>query len=209
MLMNTFYFSPGSCALASHIALAESGLPYEVKRLNFAEGEQRSEAYLAINPKGRVPALVTDKGVVTETVAILGYIAQAAPEARLAPLADPFLFAKMQAFNAYMASTVHVAHAHGRRGYRWADQETSFEDMKNKLPQVMSECFRLIEDGMLEGTYVLGEHYSTADPYLFLMSGWLKSDRVEIADFPRVHAHYRMMLERPAVQKALAEEKAA
>ncbi|WP_313196996.1 glutathione S-transferase family protein [Rhizobium sp.] len=207
--MNTFYFSPGSCALASHIALAESGLPYQVKKLNFAEGEQRSEAYLAINPKGRVPALVTDKGVVTETVAILGYIAQAAPEARLAPLADPFLFAKMQAFNAYMASTVHVAHAHGRRGYRWADQETSFEDMKNKLPQVMSECFRLIEDGMLEGPYVLGEHYSTADPYLFLMSGWLKSDRVEIADFPRVHAHYRMMLERPAVQKALAEEKAA
>ncbi|MBO0140599.1 glutathione S-transferase family protein [Agrobacterium sp. Ap1] len=207
--MNTFYFSPGSCALASHIALAESGLPYQVKKLNFAEGEQRSEAYLAINPKGRVPALVTDKGVVTETVAILGYIAQAAPEARLAPLADPFLFAKMQAFNAYMASTVHVAHAHGRRGYRWADQETSFEDMKNKLPQVMSECFRIIEDGMLEGPYVLGDHYSTADPYLFLMSGWLKSDRVEIADFPRVHAHYRMMLERPAVQKALAEEKAA
>jgi len=207
--MNTFYFSPGSCALASHIALAESGLPYQVKKLNFAEDEQRSEAYLAINPKGRVPALVTDKGVVTETVAILGYIAQAAPEARLAPLADPFLFAKMQAFNAYMASTVHVAHAHGRRGYRWADQETSFEDMKNKLPQVMGECFRIIEDGMLEGPYVLGEHYSTADPYLFLMSGWLKSDRVEIADFPRVHAHYRMMLERPAVQKALAEEKAA
>ena len=207
--MNTFYFSPGSCALASHIALAESGMPYQVKKLNFAEGEQRSEAYLAINPKGRVPALVTDKGVVTETVAILGYIAQAAPEARLAPLADPFLFARMQAFNAYMASTVHVAHAHGRRGYRWADQETSFEDMKNKLPQVMSECFRLIEDSMLEGPYVLGEHYSTADPYLFLMSGWLKSDRVEIADFPRVHAHYRMMLERPAVQKALAEEKAA
>ncbi|TNM65789.1 glutathione S-transferase family protein [Aliirhizobium smilacinae] len=207
--MNTLYFAPGSCALASHITLAESGLPYELKKLNTAGGEQRSDAYLEINPKGRVPALVTGKGVVTETVAILGYIAQAAPEANLAPLSDPFLFAKMQAFNAYMASTVHVAHAHGRRGYRWADQETSFEDMKNKLPQVMSDCFRLIEDGMLEGPYVLGEQYSTADPYLFLMSGWLKSDSVEIADFPRVHAHYRLMLERPAVQKALAEERAA
>ncbi len=207
--MNTLYFSPGSCALASHITLAESGLPYEVKKLNFAEAEQRSPAYLRINPKGRVPALVTEKGAVTETVAILAYIAQVAPEANLAPLADPFLFAKMQAFNAYMASTVHVAHAHGRRGYRWADQETSFEDMKNKLPQVMSDCFHLIEDGMLEGPYVLGEQYSTADPYLFLLSGWLKSDRVEISDFPRVHAHYRMMLERPAVQKALAEERAA
>ncbi len=207
--MNTLYFAPGSCALASHITLAESGLPYELKKLNTAGGEQRSDAYLEINPKGRVPALVTEKGVVTETVAILGYIAQVAPEARLAPLSDPFLYAKMQAFNAFMASTVHVAHAHGRRGYRWADQETSFEDMKNKLPQVMSDCFRLIEDGMLEGPYVLGEQYSTADPYLFLMSGWLKSDRVEIADFPRVHAHYRLMLERPAVQKALAEERAA
>ena len=207
--MNTLYFAPGSCALASHITLAESGLPYELKKLNTAGGEQRSDAYLEINPKGRVPALVTEKGVVTETVAILGYIAQVAPEAKLAPLSDPFLYAKMQAFNAFMVSTVHVAHAHGRRGYRWADQETSFEDMKNKLPQVMSDCFRLIEDGMLEGPYVLGEQYSTADPYLFLMSGWLKSDSVEIADFPRVHAHYRLMLERPAVQKALAEERAA
>lgn len=207
--MNTLYFAPGSCALASHITLAESGLPYELKKLNTAEGEQRSDAYLKINPKGRVPALVTENGVVTETVAILSYIAQAAPEARLAPLSNPFLFAKMQAFNAYMASTVHVAHAHGRRGYRWADQETSFDDMKRKLPQVMTDCFRLIEGGMLEGPYVLGEQFSTADPYLFLMSGWLKSDSVEIADFPRVHAHYRMMLERPAVQKALAEERAA
>jgi glutathione S-transferase len=207
--MNTLYFSPGSCALASHIALAESGLPYAVKKLNFAEGEHKSDAYLAINPKARVPALVTESGVVTETVAILAYIAQMAPEAKLAPLADAYLFAKMQAFNAYMASTVHVAHAHGRRGYRWADQETSFEDMKNKLPQVMTECFRLIEDGMLEGPYVLGEHYSTADPYLFLISGWLKSDRVDIADFPRVHAHHQLMLERPAVRKALAEEKAS
>ena len=207
--MNTLYFSPGSCALVSHIALAESGLPYEVKKLNFGESEQRSEAYLKINPKGRVPALVTDRGIITETVAVLAYIAQLAPDAKLAPLDDPFLFAKMQAFNAYMSSTVHVAHAHGRRGYRWADQETSFQDMKNKLPQTMRECFKLIEDDMLEGPYVLGEQYSTADPYLFVIAGWLKNDGVEISEFPRVHAHYRQMLERPAVQKALAEERAA
>ncbi len=207
--MNILYFSPGSCALVSHIALAESGLPYEVRRLNFAQSEQRSEAYLKINPKGRVPALVGDRGVVTETVAILAYIAQIAPAAKLAPLDDPFLFARMQSFNAYMAATVHVAHAHGRRGYRWADEETSYEDMKKKLPQVMRDCFRLVEDGMLEGPFVLGDTYSTADPYLFVMADWLKSDRVDIAEFPRVYAHYRRMLERPAVQKALAEEKAA
>ncbi|MCK8780527.1 glutathione S-transferase family protein [Rhizobium sp. NTR19] len=207
--MNTLYFSPGSCALASHIALAESGLPYEIRKVDFGANEQRSEAYLKINPKGRVPALVTEHGVVTETVAILAYIAQLAPAAKLAPLDDPFQFARMQAFNAYMSSTVHVAHAHGRRGYRWADQESSIQDMKNKLPQSMRDCFRLIEDGMLEGPYVLGEQYSVADAYLFVVSGWLKSDGVDIAEFPRVQAHYQKMRERPAVQKAIADEKAA
>ncbi|AXV14681.1 glutathione S-transferase [Neorhizobium sp. SOG26] len=207
--MNTLYFSPGSCALASHIALAESGLPYEIRKVDFGANEQRSEAYLKINPKGRVPALVTEHGVVTETVAILAYIAQLAPAAKLAPLDDPFQFARMQAFNAYMSSTVHVAHAHGRRGYRWADQDSSIQDMKNKLPQSMRDCFRLIEDGMLEAPYVLGEQYSVADAYLFVVSGWLKSDGVDIAEFPRVQAHYQKMRERPAVQKAIADEKAA
>jgi len=207
--MYTLYFAPGTCALASHIALAESGLPYEIKRIRFAENEQRSEAYLKINPKGRVPALVTDKGVLSETVAILAFIAQAVPQAKLAPLADPFLFARMQAFNAYLASTVHVAHAHGRRGARWADEPSSHADMLRKVPQTMGECFRLIENDFLAGPYVLGEQYSVADPYLFTIAGWLEGDKVDIAEFPRVQAHYERMKARPAVQKALAEESAA
>ncbi|AYD00071.1 glutathione S-transferase N-terminal domain-containing protein [Neorhizobium sp. NCHU2750] len=207
--MLTLYITPGTCSRASHIALAESGLPYAVSRISFADGGQRSESYLKINPKGRVPALVTDKGVLTETVALLAYIASLVPEKHLAPLADPFLFAKMQAFNAYLASTVHINHAHGRRGARWADDETSHADMIRKVPQTMRDAFVLIENGFLEGPYVLGETYSVADAYLFVMAGWLESDHVDIAEFPRVHAHYRMMLERPAVQRALAEEKEA
>lgn len=98
--MLTLYITPGTCSRASHIALAESGLDYQVSLIRFAEGEQRSPAYLKVNPKGRVPALMTDKGVLTETVALLPYIAQLVPEKNLAPLDDPFLFAKMQAFNA-------------------------------------------------------------------------------------------------------------
>lgn len=207
--MYTLYFAPGTCALASHIALVESGLPYEIKRIRFAENEQRSEAYLKINPKGRVPALVTDKDVLSETVAILAFIAQTVPQAKLAPLADPFLFARMQAFNAYLASTVHVAHAHGRRGARWADEPSSHADMLRKVPQTMGECFRLIENDFLAGPYVLGEQYSVADPYLFTIAGWLEGDKVDIAEFPRVQAHYERMKARPAVQKALAEESAA
>lgn len=207
--MYTLYFAPGSCALATHIALAESGLPYAVRRVDTKGGEQRSEAYLKINPKGRVPALVTENGALTETVALLSYIAQLAPAKKLAPLDDPFQLARMQGFNTYLASTVHVNHAHGPRGSRWADEASSLADMLNKVPQTMRDCFTLIEKDFLEGPWVLGENYSVADGYLMTMARWLATDKIDIADFPKVAAHYERMLARPAVQKALEEEKAA
>ncbi len=207
--MFTLHLSPGACSRASHIALAESGLPYTLKRVKFAEQEQRSQDFLKVNPKGRVPALETEHGVLTETVAILAYIAQEASktEARLAP-ADPFEFARMQAFNAYIASTVHVAHAHGRRAARWADEVSSHADMLAKVPSNMRDCFRLIEDEFLVGPYVMGEQYTVADAYLFVMSDWLKSDNVDIAEFPRVAEHFSRIGERPAVRRALEEEAA-
>jgi glutathione S-transferase len=207
--MLTLYITPGTCSRASHIALAESGLDYQVSLIRFAEGEQRSPAYLKVNPKGRVPALVTDKGVLTETVALLPYIAQLVPEKNLAPLDDPFLFAKMQAFNAYLSSTVHINHAHGRRGARWADNAASHADMIAKVPQTMRDSFALIENDFLEGPYVLGDTFSVADAYLFVMSGWLEGDHVDMAQFPKVAAHYRRIEMRPAVQRVLAEEAAA
>ena len=88
------YYSPGSCALASHIALAEAGASYEPVRVDFSSGEQQKPDYLAINPKGRVPSLITDDGTLTETPAILLYIAQKYPEAGLAPLDNPFALAR-------------------------------------------------------------------------------------------------------------------
>ncbi|MBO9123083.1 MULTISPECIES: glutathione S-transferase family protein [unclassified Rhizobium] len=206
--MLTLYFAPGTCSRASLIALEESGLPFEAKRVDTANGEQRSEAYLKINPKGRVPALATEKGVLTETPAILAYIAAIAPAAGLAPLDDPFEFARMEAFNSYICSTVHVNHAHGRRASRWADDVAAHEAMKAKVPQTMAESFALIEDGMFAGPWVMGEGYSVADPYLFVMTGWLPSDDVDPVRFPKVANHYARMLERPAVQRALAREKA-
>ena len=121
--MLTFYYAPGTCALATHLALEYSGAPYEAKRLDFKQQQQRSPEYLKLNPKGRVPALVTDRGVLTETPALLLFIAQAHPQSGLAPLDDPFLLAKMNEFNSYLCSTVHVNHAHKGRGYRWVDAE--------------------------------------------------------------------------------------
>jgi len=147
--MLTLYFAQGTCALASLIALEEAGLAYAPKKLSIKDNEQRSPEYLAINPKGRVPALVTDRGVLTETIAILAYIAQTAPQAKLAPLDDPFEFARLQAFNSYLSSTVHVNHAHGRRGSRWADDPAAIADMSAKVPQTMGESFEMIEDKMV------------------------------------------------------------
>src|SRR3954469_7235918 len=135
--MLTFHYAPGTCALASHLALEYAGAPYEAVRLDFRQQQQRSPEYLRINPKGRVPALTTDRGVITETPAILQYIAQAFPAAKLAPLEDPFLLAKMNEFNTFLCSTVHVNHAHKGRGYRWVDPEdtAAIEAMKKKVPQ--------------------------------------------------------------------------
>src|SRR6202171_6072711 len=152
--MLKLFYAVGSCALASHIALEEAGAEYEAVRLDFAAGDQRKPEYLKVNPTGRVPALITDSGILTETPAILAYVAQVFPKAGLAPLADPFAFARVQAFNSYLCSTVHVAHAHRMRGYRWADDPAAIEEMRRKVPTTVGECFALIERGMFEGPWV-------------------------------------------------------
>ncbi len=121
--MLKLYYAPGTCALASHIALEEAGAAYTTERIDFKSNQQNSAEYLAVNPKGRVPALVTDRGILTETPAMLAFIAQSFPKAKLAPLEDAFAFAQAQAFNSYLCSTVHVAHAHKMRGARWATED--------------------------------------------------------------------------------------
>jgi glutathione S-transferase len=205
--MLKFYYAPNTCALASHIALEEAGAQYETVRLDFGATDQRKPEYLAVNPKGRVPSLATDHGIVTETPAILAFVAQSYPAARLAPLDDPFGFAKVQAFNSYLCSTVHVAHAHRMRGYRWVDDPAAIEAMKRKVPQSVAECFGLIENGMLAGPWVMGETYTICDPYLFTLAQWLEGDRVDIARLPKVADHSKRMAERPAVMKVLAAER--
>lgn len=195
----------GSCSLASYIALAEAGAAFETVIMSTKLGDQRKAEYLAVNPKGRVPALVTDQGILTENPAILAWIAQAFPEAQLAPT-EAWEFAQAQAFNSYLASTVHVAHAHRHRGYRWADQKSSFADMTAKVAENMTACFRLIEDEMFRGPYVLGEAFSICDAYLFTVAGWLEGDGVDLRQFPKVHAHHERVRARPAVAKVLAEE---
>ena len=200
------YYAAHTCALASHIALEDAGAEYSTVRIDFAANEQRSPEYLAINPKGRVPALVTVRGILTETPAMLAYIAQSFPAARLAPLDDPFAFAEVQAFNSYLCATLHVAHAHRMRGTRWADDPAAIEAMKRKVPDSVGACYELIEGKMLRGPWVMGDSYTICDPYLFTVAQWIEGDSIDPSRFPKVRDHRERMSERPAVRKAIAEQ---
>jgi glutathione S-transferase len=200
------FYTPNSCSLASHLALEHAGAAYQLRRVDFAKSEQRSAEFLRVNPKARVPALVTSQGTLTETPAILAFIAQSFPESQLAPLHDPFQFAQVQSFNSYLCSTVHVAHAHRMRGTRWVDDPAAIEAMKKKVPQTVGDCFELIERELLRGPWVMGDRLSICDLYLFTLAQWLESDGVDPARFPKVAAHRQRLSEDPLVRRVLAAE---
>lgn len=208
--MLKLYYTASTCSLATHIVLEEVGADYSTVRIDFTTAQQTSPEYLKINPKGRVPALVTDEGILTETPAMLVYVAQRFPQARLAPMEDPFFFAEIQSFNSYLCSSVHVAHAHRMRGHRWvdADDKAAIAAMQRKVPESVGAGFELIEREMLKGPWVMGDQYTVCDPYLFTLAQWLEKDGVDLARIPRVVDHRRRMSERPAVKKAVAEETA-
>jgi glutathione S-transferase len=204
--MFTLYYAPNTCSLASHIALEDAGARYSLKRIDFESNEQHSPSYIAVNPKERVPAMTTPRGILTETPAMLIFIAQSVPGAQLAPMDDPFAFAELQSFNSYLCSTLHVAHAHRMRGHRWADDPASLADMQRKVPQSVGACYELIESRLLKGPWVMGTAYTVADPYLFTLAQWLEADGVDPTRIPRVIDHRSRMMEMPNVKKALAEE---
>ena len=200
-----FFYASTSISLAAHIALDEVGAVYSACRIDFTQNEQRSTGYLSVNPKGRVPALVTDEGLLTETPAILDYLAEAHPKANLLPGSSPFARAKVLEFNAYLCSTVHVAHAHKNRGRRWVDDEAALEAIRRQVPQSMLDVCLLIETDLLKGPWVMGEHYTTCDPYLYAITRWLEGDGVDMTKLPRIAEHRLRMRERPAVARLMAE----
>ncbi|WP_298968355.1 glutathione S-transferase family protein [uncultured Roseobacter sp.] len=199
------YYAPRTISIAVVIALEEAGLPYDPVRVDFQSGEQTSETYLAINPKGRVPALqVLDGTVLTETGALLEYIATQAPEAGLVP-EDPIKAAQMRSVMYYLAATMHVNHAHKMRGHRWADQQSSFDDMTAKVPQTMTASAQYFTENCLQGDYVLGDVFSMADPHAYMICSWLAGDGVDLGDFPEIQAYLARMNERTSVKSAIAQ----
>ena len=200
--MLTLYYSRASCAYAPHILLHDAGADFTTVEIDFATGEQTSPDFLAINPKGRVPALVTPDGILTENPAILLYIAQTHPETKLAP-SEPFALARAQSFNMFLASTVHVAHSHKHRGARWADDPAAQAAMTAKVTENMAMYAGMIEAHYFTGPWVLGENYSMCDAYLALITRWLGADGVDLADFPNLQAHDKLMRTRPSMQAVM------
>jgi glutathione S-transferase len=184
------YFSNGSCSLSTHIALEESGAVFEAHRLNLREGEQKKPEYLAINPKGKVPALVVDgQTTITEVPAVLSYIADTHPQAKLLAPPGERARAKAQEWMAWCASTVHP-----HMGPLFRDKENADQ---RKLVQADLDLY----DKWLGGTFVLGETFSAADCYTPVFTLWALHFGLEIG--PKMRASAKALLQRPAVQRAV------
>lgn len=206
----TLFYSPGACSLASHIALEESGLAFEARRVDFGTAEQRSPDYLKINPKARVPALVEDGFVVTETPAILRYIARKAPDAGLWP-DDPRAEAACAEWCAWCSSGLHVAYAHIRRAERYATSEAAKDEVIEKGRAATRDVWEQVERKLAASAspWALGERYSVVDAYLFVFWNWGRGQVLgyDMArDFPAWTAQASALGERPAVRRALERE---
>ena len=205
------YHSPGACSLAPHIALEETGAPFEPVRIDFGAGGQHEPAYLAINPKGRVPALVDDGFVVTENPAILRYVARKVPAASLWP-EDPREEARCLEWLGWCASGIHVAYAHVRRAERYATTDAGRADVVETGRRTARQVWEQVEAKLAASpsAWAAGDRYSVADPYLFVF--WTWGGRAPIlgydmkADFPAWTRHAGRMAERPAVRRVLERE---
>ena len=199
--MLKLYYSPGACAMASHIALEEAGSDYELQKIDLRQGEQRTPEYLAINPAGVTPALATEQGVITQNVAILTYVAQTHPQAGLAPT-QAYAFARMQAFNAWLASSLHPAI--GKVLFSRPPLEGAAR--AEALEQALAK-YDLAEQHLLIGPWALGADHSVTDGYLMVFTRWARqADLLDKVRFPGLNAHLDRVQSRPAVHRAFATE---
>jgi len=203
--MLTLYFAPGSSSQAAHIAMEETGAAYNKILVDEAAGEHKTEAYLRVNPRGKVPALrLPDGSVLVENVAIQTYIARAYPAAKLLP-EDPVGEARAFSLMAFFASTVHPAFSHYYAPARFTGDPIGEPGVKARgLEAFRGHCQEI--DEMLAGkAWFLGE-FSTVDCYGFVFYRWGLLADLPMADFANYTAHKNRMLARPSVQTALARE---
>lgn len=203
--MMTLYFSPGACSLASHIGLEESGAPYELKPVLLAKGEQRTEAYLKINPRGKVPALDVDGKVLVENTAILTYLARRFPEKKLMP-ADPFEEARCIATMCWFSSIVHPSYQRAHRPERFADGEAAQAAVKENGKKSFWANLQEI-DSMIKGNdWIMGREFTVVDGYALVFYGWAERSGFPVKELGAYAAWKERVMNRPAVKKCVEDE---
>lgn len=187
--MMTLFLAPGSSSMAAHIALREVGAAFEARPLSFAQRENRTPEFLALNPEGKVPLLLTPDGPLTEVAAILFWLARRFPAARLLPRDDAMGEARAISWMSFLAASVHPARRQGLEHARsiWA----------------------LAEARLGDAAFAVGGAYSVADIHLFRLFWRFRGGAArEPGEFPRLTAHHDRMMARAAVQQVLRVEAA-
>lgn len=197
------YFKPGACSLSSRITLTELGLPYQAVQVDTDAGTaENGTDYRTINPKGYVPALEIEPGVViTENPAILQYLADRAPQAGLAPAMGTLDRARLQEWLNFTSSELHKAFS------PWFSGRALEGDDKVRVEANLARRIGDVERGLSDGRpYVLGHNFSVADAYLFVVLNWANFIGRDLTAWPNVAAYVARVAARPAVHKALAAE---
>jgi glutathione S-transferase len=204
--MISLYHQPGACSLASHILLEESNLPYETRFIDLSAGQQRSADYLAINPKGRIPALVHGDIVLTESPAILYYISGLAPEAGLMPTA---LLDKARVFEwtNWLAGSLHaVAFAKLIHPDWFADSADAQAEVRASGEKNVTEHFAAIDSRLQGREWAVGNNFSLVDPYLLVFYTWGRLFDMPMHDYRHYHDLALRLSARRAVAHAMADE---
>ena len=204
--MHILYYSPGACSLAPHIILEEIGDPYELRRVDLTAGQQRTDEYRALNPKGRVPALVMpDQSILTEANAIMLLLARSHPEAALIPV-QPTDEARMFEWMNWLA-TVHAATvATILRPERFLDDEGLYPALKEKGLNTLRENYSLIDERVKGKKFSAGDRYSLSDAYLIVFYSWGYRIGLAMNEYPDWCAMMEEIAKRPAIQRALGQE---
>jgi glutathione S-transferase len=195
------YYMPGACSLATHILLAEVGAKYGLERVGRDKTTEHGEDFMAVNPKGYVPALRLDDGeIVTENVAIHSFIADSHPDSHLLPANGTRERLRANELIVFISTEIH-------KGYSPLFSPTLPDEAKAGYREKLATRYALIEKQLGDGrTWLTGETYTTADAYLFTVSTWAKPLNVDLSTFTRVQAWLGRVAARPAVKTAMTAE---
>ena len=192
--------------MASHITLEEAGAAYEVQPTLVDKGEQQSEAYLKINPRGKVPALQLEDGkILTENAAILSYVAKKFPEANLWPC-DPMAEVRAISTMAWFSNTVHPAFAHFVRPERFTADAAGAEKVREQGKKTFWGCVQEIDQMLVGKEWVLGSQFTVCDPFALVFYGWGLRAALPMKDLGSYSALKDRLLKRPAVRRILEKE---